>query len=232
MTDANQGPESSAQTSLTDRFKAEAERAKNSVADVRGQISEAIDERRGGKATSVDDATTKLEELRRGMDRDIAALSARAPRREELVRQVAPVGAGIVAAVGVLGGGTKLAKKRGAKRRHERGLRQQAEAVAAAIQRLDEPEEESSGRGWLGILGLVVIGAVAAGAAVILRDRGNEDDGPPPINPPLAVPHAPVTPGTTTPPSTVSPPPDTPAAPHDVAPSDGTPTPPRRGEGA
>lgn len=177
------------QPSMADRFKQEAERAKRGAADVREQISAAIDERRGGEATSVEDAKAKLEAARAGIDRDIATLWDRSPQREVLMDQLTPVGAAIAAAVGILGGGTALAKRRGAKRRHERALSQEAEAIAAAIRRLDQPDDGSAGRGWLRVLRLVIIGAVTAGAAIAVRRRSDDlrglIQGPPPVARPM-----------------------------------------------
>lgn len=177
------------QPSLSDRFKQEAERARRGAVDVREQLSAAIDERRGGEATSVEDAKAKLEAARAGIDRDIATLWDRSPQREVLMDQLAPVGAGIAAAAGILGGGTALAKRRSTKRRHERALREEAEAIAAAIRRLDQPDDGSAGRGWLRVLRLMIIGAVAAGAAIAVRrrsdDLGELVEGPPPVTRPM-----------------------------------------------
>ena len=64
---------------LRENLKAEVERAKNTVSEVKSELNKVNDARRGGPATSVDDATAKASDLREAIARDVASLRARVP---------------------------------------------------------------------------------------------------------------------------------------------------------
>lgn len=171
-------PERSSTASVTERLKAEADRVRDEVGAVRTEISAAIDERRGGSSKTVDEAAGKLAELRTGLQTDLEALLARAPEREELVARGAPIAGGVAAGAAALAGSVVGLKRRGARRKRQRDLTEQAQAVAAAIRGLDtdEDRETSSGRGRL--LALVFVVGAAAAAAFVARQTGRSTPDP------------------------------------------------------
>ncbi|MFP4150377.1 MAG: hypothetical protein ACLFV0_12935 [Nitriliruptoraceae bacterium] len=184
-------PDATTPGSTTSGFKAEVEqrveaakasvdRAKRTVDDVKKEVSTAVDERRGGPATSVEDAEAKAARLREGIARDLAALQARVPDPEEIgeqVRRTALVVGGSVAGVGTV---AFLLGRRRAHRAEQRQLREQAEALAEVLARAEhiaaEPPGTGSGSGrWRWLLVLTAI-ATAAGAVLWQRQQASDLD--------------------------------------------------------
>lgn len=160
--------------------KASVERAKRTVDEVKEEVTTAVDDRRGGPATSVEDAQAKAEQLRAGIARDLAALQARVPDRDEMtgqVRQTAAVAGGV--AVGVAGLAVLLGRRR-SRRAEEKQLRRQAEALADVLARAEEvtarpvtaDADSRGGWTWLALL----IGAAAAAAVVWRRQQADDLD--------------------------------------------------------
>jgi hypothetical protein len=157
--------------------KASVERAKRTVDEVKEEVSTAVDDRRGGPATSVEDAQRKAEQLRAGLTRDLAALQARVPDREEVtgqVRQGAAVAGGV--AVGVAGLAFLLGRRRAA-RAEEKQLRRQAEMLAEVLSRAERVAEDDDGADGGGVRWLLLlVGAAAAGAGALLWQRQRASD--------------------------------------------------------
>jgi len=150
--------------------KARVETAKATVDEVKGEVSGAVDDRRGGPATSVEDAKAKAEQLRKGIARDVAALQARVPDPADIseqVRRTAMIAGGTATGVAAL---AFLLGRRRASRAEEKELRRQAEALAAVLARAEEvaatpvdADESSGGWRWIAVL----VGAAAAAGAVL-----------------------------------------------------------------
>jgi hypothetical protein len=156
--------------------KAEIERAKNTVEEVKSELDAATDDRRGGPATSVDDALAKAEMLRQGMTRDLAALRARVPETSETVDRAKKLAAIVGGGVAALTALALVLSKRSARRSERKQARQRAIDIAQELRRLDlgelrdamadvpmPPEESggSKGRVLLLLLGLAGIGVAA-----------------------------------------------------------------------
>ncbi|MCC5949177.1 MAG: hypothetical protein JJT89_12045 [Nitriliruptoraceae bacterium] len=157
-------------------LKAEIERAKQTVEEVRTELSTATDDRRGGPATDVEDAERKAAALRQGIQRDIAALRARIPETSETVETAKRLG---IIAGGTIIGVTTLTvvlSKRARTRSERKAARRQAIAIAEELRRLDlgelrdaladvdVPEQDASSpwrRRLVALAGLASIGAVA-----------------------------------------------------------------------
>lgn len=163
-----------------DAAKASVERAKRTVDEVKEEVSTAVDDRRGGPATSVEDAQAKAEQLRAGITRDLAALQARVPDREEVtgqVRQTAAVAGGV--AVGVAGLAFLLGRRR-SRRAEEKQLQRQAEVLADVLARAEEVAarpggaDAGDGRSWTWLA--LLVGAAAAGAAAVVWQRQRDDE--------------------------------------------------------
>lgn len=160
-----------------DAAKARVERAKHTVDEVKEEVSGAADDRRGGPATSVEDAEAKAEKLRAGITRDLAALQARIPDREEVgdqVRRTAMIAGG--SAAGVAGVAFLLGRRR-ASRAEEKQLQRQAESLAKVLARAEavaappaDADEDGGGLRWL-----VVLTGVAAAAGAVLWQRQRDD---------------------------------------------------------
>lgn len=154
----------------TQQAKAEFERTKNTVQDAKRDVSEAIDQKRGGPPEDVDDAERKLTELRAGIDRDLASLRSRIPDTDEVAtnaRTAGLVGVGGIAVVGVL---IAVLKRRGAAKHRDEAVRVQAIALARELARVDaerltadDAEDGGGRRGWW----LVVLGVLAGVGAVM-----------------------------------------------------------------
>jgi hypothetical protein len=162
-------------------FKAEVERVKHTADDVKSEVAAATDERRGGPATSVDDATTKAATLRAGIERDVASLRTRIPAGEGAKQQAIdkartfgpPVGGGIFVLTAII----VLFKRRGARKRHDAEVREQALALARAMARVEREEletDDSAGGGWLKWL---VLASAAAGGGFFAYQRSRESIG-------------------------------------------------------
>lgn len=163
-----------------DAAKASVERAKRTVEEVKEEVGTAVDDRRGGPATSVEDAQRKAEQLRAGLTRDLAALQARVPDREEVtgqVRQGAAIAGGAVAGIAGL---TFLLGRRRAAKAEEKKLRRQAEVLAEVLARAEEvatnaDDGDAVGGGggrWL----VLLLGAAAAGAGALAWQRQQASD--------------------------------------------------------
>lgn len=154
-------------------LKAEMERVKHTADDVKTEIQAATDDRRGGPATSVDDATAKAATLRAGISRDVAALRTRVPEGDAAKQQAIdkarifgpPVGGGILALTVIIA----VIKSRKKRKRKDAEVRGQALALARAMAQLERERvhildtDESDGGGrvtWL-VLGSTVAAAVA-----------------------------------------------------------------------
>lgn len=160
-----------------ERAKASVERAKQTVDEVKEEVTTASDDRRGGPATSVEDAQAKAEQLRAGISRDLAALQAKVPDTDDMseqVRRTAIIAGGV--AVGVGGLAFVLGRRRASKA-EEKQLRRQAEALAEVLARAEqvaEPADEDDGGGawrWLALL----LGAGAAAGAVLWKRQQADD---------------------------------------------------------
>lgn len=153
-------------------LKAEVERAKNTVSDVKAELDKVNDERRGGPATSVDDATAKAADLRRALARDVASLRARVPdttKASETARTVGiAVGGGAVALFGLLA----VLKRRGAAKAHDQAVRDQALALARELARIERTGavDDEGGRFKWALLATAAVG-VGAGAVAWQRSR-------------------------------------------------------------
>jgi hypothetical protein len=156
--------------------KAEIERAKHTVEEVKGELDAATDDRRGGPATSVEDALAKAEMLRQGMTRDLAALRSRVPETSETIDRVKKLAAIVGGGIAALTALALVLSKRSARRSERKQARQRAIDIAQELRRLDlgelrdamaevpMPPEESSGskgRVLLALLGLAGIGVAA-----------------------------------------------------------------------
>lgn len=159
--------------------KGRVERAKHTVDEVKGEVSGAVDDRRGGPATSVEDAKAKAEQLRAGIARDLAALQSRVPDADEVsdqLRRSAMIAGGTAAGVASV---AFLLGRRRANRAEEKQLRRQAEALAEVLARAEEvaatpvdAEDDGSSWGWVAVL----VGVVAAAGAVLWqRQQGDLD---------------------------------------------------------
>jgi hypothetical protein len=162
-------------------LKAEFERVKHTADDVKAEVAAATDDRRGGPATSVEDAVSKAETLRQGIERDVAALKTRIPEGDAAKQQAIakartlgpPVGGGLLAITTLI----VLWKRRSARKRHDAAVGEQALAIARALARLDREEfevEEDEGGGRLKWL---LLGTVAAGAGTLAWQRSRESVG-------------------------------------------------------
>jgi len=157
--------------------KAEAERAKNTVDEVKQEIGTALEERRGGPATSVEDAERKATELRAGLDRDLKTLASRLPDPAELTDRARTIAVGTAGTLAAVAGAVVVAGRRRAKAAHEREVTEQAEALARALARAQAAAAEGgedTGGAWGRRLALLA-GAAAAGAAVWQRTQGTEE---------------------------------------------------------
>ena len=156
--------------------KAEIERAKHTGEEVKSGLDAATDARRGGPATSVEDALAKAEMLRRGMTRDLAALRSRVPETSETVDRLKQLAAAVGGGIAALAALAFVLSKRSARRSERKQARQRAIDIAQELRRLDlgelraamadvpMPPEESSGstgKILLALLGLAGIGVAA-----------------------------------------------------------------------
>ena len=165
--------------SPVDRVKAEVERAKGTVDEVKSELSAAMDARRGGPVKTPDEATARLRELRESMGRDVQALQGRAPDptqiSQETRRTTLVVGGGTVAAVTSLAIAMTVRKRRKTRREADAEVRRHAEALARALARIEagelDDDEPDDGAGGLGktLLLAAAVAAAAGGIAVRLR---------------------------------------------------------------
>ncbi|MFO7776752.1 MAG: hypothetical protein R6V28_00190 [Nitriliruptoraceae bacterium] len=164
-----------------DKVKAEVDKAKQTVGEVGKEVSSAVDERRGGPATSVAEAEQKAATLRAGLEQDLAALQARVPDRDDLtgrLRSTALAVGGTIAAVTTI---VVLFSRRRAAKASERDLQAQAEALAAVLNRAERvratagDEDEDDGGGWLAGA-LLLLGAGGAGAYWWQQRRSADTD--------------------------------------------------------
>lgn len=179
---------SEAGTSPVDRVKAEVERAKQTAEEIKGEVSTALEQRRGGPPGSVDEAADRLAELRDALSGDLNALAGRLPDATAVSQRtrrgavaVAGGGAAAVAAVTV---GVLARRRRRARRTADAEVQRQAEALARALTRLqaggqDEPDEPAEpnepGRARFGSAAKLVLALVlAAGSALAYRLRTAE----------------------------------------------------------
>lgn len=146
-------------------FKAEMERTKGTLDEVKAEVAAATDERRGGPADSVEDATTKAADLRHAIERDVAALRARVPEKETITDTARTVGVAVGGGILVLFGLLALWKRRGARRERERGVHEQAAAIARELVRIERVEsgedasDDEGGRWRWAMLGTLIAGA-------------------------------------------------------------------------
>ncbi len=165
--------------SPVDRVKAEVERAKNTVEEVKTELSAALEARRGGPAKTPDEAAERLRGLREAMGRDLQALQGRAPDptqiSQETRRTALTVGGGTLAAVTSLAIAMTVRKRRKTRREADAEVERQAEALARALARIeaDEPLDGADASGGLGkkllLAAVVAAGAGAGGIAWRLR---------------------------------------------------------------
>ncbi len=149
-------------------FKAEVERVKHTADDVKAEVKAATDDRRGGPATSVDDATKKAATLRAGIERDVAALRTRVPEGDAAKQQAVakartfgpPIGGGILALTVIIA----LFKRRGKRKRQDAELQGQALALARAMARIERDGLETDDADGGGRLKWLLLGSAAAGA--------------------------------------------------------------------
>lgn len=156
------------------QIKHEVERAKQTVEQVRAELSAATDDRRGGPATSVEDAQQKADKLRQGITRDLAALQARVPETSETIALAKRLG---IAAGSTIAGVTLivlLLSKRSQRRKERKQARQRAIDIAQELRRLDlgelsnalaevpMPPPESTGSTGRKLAVLATLGGVGA----------------------------------------------------------------------
>lgn len=173
------------------RAKAEIEHTKETLEDAKAELGAAIDDKRGGPATSVDDAVDKSDALRRGIERDLAALRARIPDTDEVKDRAKTIGVAVGGGVVAIGTLTAVLRKRRTRKAEEAAVRTQAAAIARELAKIDLDDiaedlmEDRGGKGkWLALLAA----AGVAGAAAVWRRGQTEsavDDvfGPPGLAP-------------------------------------------------
>ncbi len=155
--------------SPVDRVKAEVERAKGTVDEVKSELSAALEARRGGPVETPDQATARLRELRESMGRDLQALQGRAPDPTQISpetrRNALAVGGGAVVTVASVAITMIVRKRRKTQREADAEVQRQAEALARALARIEagEPHDDADASGGLGKK-LVLAAVLAAGA--------------------------------------------------------------------
>lgn len=159
--------------SPVDRAKAEVERTKEALVRAKDQVSAAVDDKRGGEATSVDDATSKAEKLRREIERDVATLRSRVPDPQDMTDRAKTIGAAVGGGALALGTAVTLLRKRSARKAHEANVREQAIAIARELARIDldeiAEEVEDGSKGGRAKWVLLLIAAAGAGAVAWQR---------------------------------------------------------------
>lgn len=162
--------------SPVDRLKAEAERAKETVEEVKAEVSKAVDQHRDGPATSVSGAAQKAARLRQGIERDLATLSARVPDPEQISSKAKIATASVAGGAVAIGSLVAVLKKRGETKKARKKAHLQAKAIAAELAQIDvealakEATEDGHGGRTKWLLGLLV--AAVGAAAVVLQVRG------------------------------------------------------------
>lgn len=161
----------------TERVKDEIDRAKDTLEEVKTDVAAAIEAKRGGAATSVDDALNKTSRLRADIEQDVATLRARIPDPDELRERGLKAGIAVGGSALAVTALAMMVRKRAARRSRERETREQASALARALARelaaldasTDAEAQDANGgrRRWL----LVLVG-VAGAAALWWRARG------------------------------------------------------------
>lgn len=160
------------------QIDAEVARAKTTVEEVRHELSQATDDRRGGPATSIEDAEAKATALRQGILRDVAALRARVPETSETLdafKRLGLLAGGAIVTVSAL---TALLTSRLSARGERKAARRQAVAIAEELRRLDlgdlrealatvEPPDPDEGGSWG--RRLIVLAALGGAGAVAVR---------------------------------------------------------------
>lgn len=150
-----------------DKVKVEVEKAKQTVEEVGKELSAASDERRGGPATSVEDAEQKAATLRAGIERDVATLQARLPDRDDLTDRLRTTAIAVGGTIAGVGATAFLFGRHRASKARERQLQAQAEALAAVLARAERvgvpADDEDGDGGWL-TWALLLLGAGGAGA--------------------------------------------------------------------
>ena len=160
-----------------ERFKADAERAKNTASEMGKEISTAVDDRRGGPATSVADAEAKAAHLRAGIERDLAALQARIPDTEDLTDRARSMAVTVGGSLAAVAGLAVLIGRRRAATAKQRDLEAQAEALARVLARAEQLEVSAdTPSGGLLRWVLLAAGATGAGAGVWWWQQRREDD--------------------------------------------------------
>lgn len=157
-------------------LKAEYERVKNTADDVKAEVAAATDERRGGPATSVDDATSKAADLRAGIERDVATLRARVPEGDVVTEKARTMGLAVGGGILALATIIVLFKRRSSRKGRDEQVREQALAIARAMARIDPAEVEADEDGG-GKLKWLLIGTAAAGAGTLAWQRTRADIG-------------------------------------------------------
>ncbi len=150
-----------------DKVKAEVGKAKQTVEEVGKEVSTAVDQRRGGPATSVEEAQQKAATLRAGIERDLAALQGRLPDRDDVTDRLRTTAIAVGGTIAAVGATAFLFGRRRATKASERDLQAQAEALAAVLDRAERvraggDDDEEDG-GWLA-WALLLLGAGGAGA--------------------------------------------------------------------
>lgn len=156
-----------------DAAKRAAEETKETVAESRRQVSEAVDAIAGGPAKDVDHAEQQVTDLRARLQNDIEVLRNRIPDKDDLVSRGRSTGLAAAGGLAALTLGVVALRRRSARRSKQSRLSEQARAIAQEIARLereeDLPEDEAGGRG--GRLALLALLAAGAGVAVWARTR-------------------------------------------------------------
>jgi hypothetical protein len=175
-----------------DDFTRAADEARAQVSAARDALAASRDARSGGSAKNLRQAERQLESLRGAVADDVRALRDRLVTLDPSARRGATVaaaaGAGALATLIGTGLAVRSRVRRGVA---ERGVQKQALAIARALvgQQLDVAAMAGSGapvgssgrrrRGGRGaLLGVLVVGAAVAGAALVQqrRDAPVEDD--------------------------------------------------------
>ncbi len=169
-------------TSPVQAVRSAAERTKTEMVAAKEKLSEAVDERRGGPATSVDDALDKTAALREALERDVAALRVRVPEPAAMTERVRTVGIAAAGGMAILTLGGVLLSRRSNRRTQQRAVHEQAAAIARELARLgaedlapDDPGDAAGGGHWVGRAALAAAG-VAAGAAAWMRLQTPPDE--------------------------------------------------------
>lgn len=127
-------------------------------------------------ADSVDEAADQASQLRAAVDRDLDALQAKLPPRDQLVAKAKTYGGAAVGVAAVLAAALVRQKQRGEQKRIEREARAHAAAIAPYLPGASSGPETTSGRRGKGTLALLAVAGAAVVAFVVSRTSNEAGD--------------------------------------------------------